>query len=156
MKVALVSHIGIKVGCTAEEARAQLKTWVAAGFARQQQLYLHARAQAGEKDPSPAQLAPQVLWLWDQEKVSLWIAVVEMESDWESSTIMILDEAVFTIDVRKPETLRNLIYKMSRVMDWGHQVYVPWFRQLMGREDLNTTATTLVATGTSAIEVPAS
>lgn len=133
----LMSHVEIKVGSTAKDARAQLKTWVAAGFAKQQQLYRNTCVKAGDIDTNPAQLAPQVLWLWDQEKVVLWIAVMEANKVPESSSIIFLDEAIYTIDVRNPQTLRNLTYKMSRVMDWGQELYVPWFRKLIGREDLN-------------------
>lgn len=134
---ALCAHVEIKTGPTAseDEARLQLFTWCAAGFAKQEELYLaRNRKEIQEEDCQPVveQLAPVPLWLWTKDAVDISIAVIDSANE----TIDVLQERRFAYDSGDAKTLLEIVQTMARVMDWGYTSYLPWFKKLIGEQEL--------------------
>lgn len=139
---ALCAHIEIKTGDTASssEAKLQLFTWCAAGFAKQEELYLARdrrrrilQRQPPEVDQQPVveQLAPVPLLRWTSDGVEVSIAI----ADSAKGKIDVLDEKRFVLDGMDAESLRQVVYMLVRIMDWGYTKYLPWFKSLLGEQD---------------------
>ena len=128
---ALCSHLEIKTEGNTREARLQLSTWCAAGFQKQENLWLQ-RHRYSRSVPMPV-LAPMPLWLWHGKDVQLWVAVM----DSAKTKILVLDERQFSVDEEDPESLRRVILTIASVMNWGYIYFLPWFRDFLGRADLN-------------------
>ncbi|KAK5077721.1 hypothetical protein LTR70_009489 [Exophiala xenobiotica] len=120
----LCSHLEIKTERSPDDARFQLLTWCAAGFQKQENLWLHRHLHLQEP-PTPI-LAPIPLWLWKEKNVQLWIAVM----DSKNARIYLLDEKAFFIDEEDVESLFRVVAAIAAVMAWGQGWYLPWLRDV--------------------------
>lgn len=123
---ALCSYLEIKTERSQDDPRYQLCVWCAAGFQKQENIWLQ-RHSSPEQPPIP-RLAPIPLWSWKERQVQLWIAIM----DSENARVHMLDERSFAIDEDDPASLERVIGAMSAVIDWGQTHYRPWFRNLVG------------------------
>lgn len=111
--LALCSHVEIKTQGSQHDARYQLFVWCAAGFQKQENLWLQQFPNT-EAPPTP-RLAPIPIWLWSETNVTLWIAVM----DSTKAKVYVLDEKTYFIDVEEEESLSRIIGAMAAVLDWG-------------------------------------
>ncbi|KIW22038.1 uncharacterized protein PV07_12565 [Cladophialophora immunda] len=125
----LFSHIEIKAESDRATAESQLKVWCTAGFRKQERMYRQAR----RNESITPTLAPQPLWIWEQDKVHLSIAVM----DSTENRIYFLDRKTFFVDGAEPKSLLPVFGTMIAIIDWGYNCYLPWFRELIGQVNLN-------------------
>lgn len=126
---ALFCHLEIKAESDTANAESQLKVWCTAGFRKQERMYKQARR---SESAAPA-LAPQPLWVWEKDKVHLSIAVMDLVGN----RIYFLSQKTFLIEQGNPNSLRPVLQTMTTIMNWGYTHYLPWFRELIGRAELN-------------------
>lgn len=120
----LFSHVEIKTTGDTVEAESQLKTWCCAGFAKQKRM---------SRSEKPL-LAPQPLWIWTQDTITLMVAVLDTEQE----MLYFLKEDKFMIRQKEKDSLRRFVRLLARVFEWGDTTYAEWFRcDLLGREELS-------------------
>lgn len=127
--LALCSHVEIKTRRSQDDARYQLSVWCAAGFQKQENLWLQQFPDT-DAPPTPC-LAPIPIWLWCETNVTLWIVVM----DSPGAKLHVLDEKNFSIDVDEEASLSRVVGAMAATIDWGQTHYLPWFRGLIGCPD---------------------
>lgn len=111
--LALCSHVEIKTRRSQDDARYQLSVWCAAGFEKQENLWLQQFPHT-DGPPTP-RLAPIPIWLWSETNVTLWIAVMASPG----AKLHVLDEKTFLIDVEEEESLSRVVGAMAAVIDWA-------------------------------------
>lgn len=132
----LCSHVEIKADAGTRDAQFQLGVWCAAQFRKKDSLWLQRACEHRDGDgeaPAKPMLAPIPVWFWQGKTIQLWIAVMDLHRE----NITLLNQTEYRIDEETPQSLFEVVNAVSHVMRWGYEEYLPWFRTLIGRDDLN-------------------